>query len=126
MAALHEDFFFGDDLDAVLAAVEDNLLEEDAGFTLQLDDVTEEVGESQRSPVFQCNLCPKIYKSKRGFTRHVNTKHKPGASGDQHNPGASGDQSEAKSSSSNQKSRESILHPSCFKNISREKCGETF
>ena len=115
MAALHEDLFFGDDLHAVLAAVVDNLLEEDAGFILQLDNVTEEVGESQSSTVFKCNLCPKIYKSKRGFTQHVNTKHKPGASGDQHNPGASGDQSEAKSSSSNQKCRESILHPSCFK-----------
>ena len=49
MAALHEDFLFGDDLDAVLAAVEDNLLEEDAGFTLELDNVTEEIGESRIS-----------------------------------------------------------------------------
>ena len=49
MAAFQEDFIFGDDLEAILAAIEDNLLENDTGFTGELTTVTEEIGESEET-----------------------------------------------------------------------------
>ena len=106
---MHEDFLYGDDLDAVLAAVEDNLLEENAGFTLELDNVTEEIGESESWDGFQCNLCTKICKSKRGLMRHQDIKHNHPVDTD--STGAPG----VPSCSSSQKSPESILHTLYFK-----------
>ena len=75
MAALQEDYFVGDDFEAILSALEENILESDPDLAAQMDLFSEDIGESESMPSFQCNLCAKVCKTKRGLSRHTKCKH---------------------------------------------------
>ena len=76
MAAVKEDYFFGDDLEAILSAIDDNILDENEEFTSEINAVVEEIGDHPPSSGFSCDLCDKVCKTQRGLTRHRNSKHK--------------------------------------------------
>ena len=75
IAAAKEDFYFGDDLEAILSAVKDNLLDENEEFTSGLNAFVGEVGVHPQSVGFSCDICDKVCKTLRGLTRHRNSKH---------------------------------------------------
>ena len=64
-----------DDLEAILPAVKDNLLDEKEKFTSELNVVVGEVGVHPQSVVFSCDICGKVCKTLRGLTRLRNSKH---------------------------------------------------
>ena len=64
-----EDFYSGENLEAILAAMEDNLLDQNEDFSAQIDGVGE-LGENQPACSFSCDQCDKICKTQRGLTRH--------------------------------------------------------
>lgn len=80
MAAHHEDYLVGDDLEAVLALTDEDILEENSDFTSV---VTEDVNNISKVAVetFNCDLCSKICVSKRGLSRHQNAKHSSNVEG---------------------------------------------
>ena len=43
MAAVKEDYFFGDDLEAILSAIDDNILDENEEFASEINAVVEEI-----------------------------------------------------------------------------------
>ena len=69
-----EDFLAGADLDAIFEAMEQDLIEQDTDFTIVLNNVVEEIVDDEKI-VFQCQFCDKVCFSKRGRTRHTNSKH---------------------------------------------------
>ena len=77
MAAAQEDYYFGDDLvEAILSAIDDNILDENEKFTSEINAVVEDVGDHPPSSGFSCDLCDKVCKTQRGLTTHRNSKHK--------------------------------------------------
>eukprot|EP00794_Sanderia_malayensis_P002370 gene2370-2731_t len=70
-----EEFFFGDDLDAVLALLGEDLPAESDPFDADLNVLMEEIDSTPPAGGFSCEKCGKICKTKRGLTRHTNTKH---------------------------------------------------
>ena len=76
MAAAKEDYYFGDDLEAILSAIDDNILDENEKFTSEINAVVEDVGDHPPSSGFSCDLCDKVCKTQRGLTTHRNSKHK--------------------------------------------------
>ena len=106
-----EDFYSGENLEDILAAMEDNLLEQNEGFSAQIDEVVGELGENQPACSFSCDQCDKICKTQRGLARHKNTKHvetswKDGPT----------------STEKNQATSESKLHPLYFKAYVKKVC----
>ena len=75
MAAPEEKYYFGDDLEAILSAIKDNLLDENEEFTSELNADVEEVGVHPLCTSFSCDICEKVCKTQRGLTRHRNSKH---------------------------------------------------
>ena len=63
MAAAKEDTYFGDDWEAILSAVKDNLLDENDEFTSELNAAVEEVGVHPQSVGFSCDICDKVCKT---------------------------------------------------------------
>lgn len=102
MAGKMDSSVSGEDLDAILTALEDNLLDQDEDFCTQINDITDEIGENQPSCGFSCDHCDKVCKTQRGLTRHTNTKHAL-TLGDVIYTGE------------NETTPESMLHPSYFK-----------
>ena len=76
MAVAKEDYYLGDDLEAILSAIEDNLLVEDEELSSQINSVVEEVRVNPPNSGYPCNLCDKVCKTQRGLTTHRNAKHK--------------------------------------------------
>lgn len=74
MAVNSEDFLYGDDLEAVLAIVEANMLDNDADFEQQATEVVDKVTSLEKSS-FPCSFCKKVCLSKGGLTRHINAAH---------------------------------------------------
>ena len=74
MAAAKEDYYFGDDLEAILSAIDDNILDENEKFTSEINAVVEDVGYHPPSSGFSCHLCDKVCKTQREL--HRNPKHK--------------------------------------------------
>lgn len=110
MASQQEDFYTGEDLEAILSALEEDLLEQDTEFTLEIDNIVEEMGK-ERPSAFQCDLCDKICKTQRGFTRHKNAKHLVKASVE-----VSKDNTESvQDTQVKEKEAETILHPLYFR-----------
>ena len=62
-----EDFYSEEDFDAILAAIEDNLLEENKEFS-PVDLLVEEVEHHHPATVFSCDECDKVCKTSRGLT----------------------------------------------------------
>ena len=63
MAAAKEDSYVGDDLEAILSAVKDNLLDEN-----------EDAGVRPQSVGFSCDICDKVCKILRGLTKALKFK----------------------------------------------------
>ena len=104
MMAGKVDFYSGETLEAILAAMEDNLFEQDEDITAQIDEVVEAMEENQPVCRFSCDQCDKICKTQRGLRRHKSTKHVETIGKDGH-----------VSTEENQTTPESKLHPSYFK-----------
>ncbi|XP_057298339.1 uncharacterized protein LOC130629219 [Hydractinia symbiolongicarpus] len=77
-------FIYGDDFDAILAAIEDNLLEEDKELSVPVTDIVDEVVADSIEEGFKCDQCEKICKTSRGLTRHKNSKHGPTSEAEPH------------------------------------------
>ena len=71
-----EDFYSEEDFDAILAAIEDNLLEENKEFSSPVDLLVEEVEHHHPATEFSCDECDKVCKTSRGLTRHKDAIHK--------------------------------------------------
>ena len=76
MAGQEEDFFSGEDFDAILAAIEDNTLVESEEINAELCRVVNEIEEEPSDISFKCEKCCKVCKSKQGLSRHKNSKHR--------------------------------------------------
>ena len=92
-----EDFYSGDDLDCILAVIEDDLLEKNEEITGEVNNVVEESVDIPPDKWFHCDQCDKVCKTIRGLTRHINAKHKT--------------ESKEDNGGNNPKTAESILHP---------------
>ena len=68
--------YFGDGLEAILSAIDDNILDENEKFTSEINAVVEDVGVHLPSSGFSCDLCDKVCKTQRGLTTHRNSKYK--------------------------------------------------
>jgi len=75
MAGVQEDFLYGDDLEAVLAIIDGDFLQNDDEFNAEVDAAVNNIPSIQESPKFSCLFCEKLCVSKGGLTRHVNSKH---------------------------------------------------
>ena len=75
MASWQEDFLTGDDLDAVLALIDEDILEINSDFSSQVNVDIDKIPQAANVE-FPCPLCSKICVSKRGLTRHQNAKHR--------------------------------------------------
>ena len=95
------DFFFGDDLDAVLALLDEDMPAGNVDFHADLDVLLEEIDSMTPAEGFSCEKCDKVCKKKRGLTRHTNAAH---AQADVEAPTAS-----------KRKTSEQVLHPLLFK-----------
>ena len=71
-----EDFYSGEDFDAILLAIEDNILEDNETYAVPVNHIVEEVSDVDKASSFRCDQCEKVCKTSRGLTRHKNTKHK--------------------------------------------------
>ena len=74
MMAGKVDFYSGETLEAILAAMEDNLFVQDEDITAQIDEVVEAMEENQPVCRFSCDQCDKICKTQRDLRRHKSTK----------------------------------------------------
>ena len=97
-----EDLYSAEDFDAILAAIEDNLLEENKEFSSPVDLLVEEVEHHHPATEFSCDECDKVCKTTRGLTRHKDAIHKEAVCG----PSVSGKLLVTP---------ESLLHPLYFK-----------
>ena len=68
MALVGEDFLVGDDLDAVLALLEEDILRESEEFVGEVENIVGELNEFTPHAGFHCDLCEKICKGNRGST----------------------------------------------------------
>ena len=107
MAAWEGDFVLGEDLDAILTAIDDDdgLFERD--FTSELNSVAEEIEEDKETVNFPCNICSKVCKSRRGLSRHQNAKHTDSEPGNQ-------EATARKTTKSTVRDPVAILHPLHF------------
>ncbi|XP_057291775.1 uncharacterized protein LOC130614365 [Hydractinia symbiolongicarpus] len=76
MAPLGEDFFGEDDFDAILAVIDEDLLEKNRDLTKELSEIVEEIVDDPSESCFSCDICSKTCKTQRGLTRHRNAKHR--------------------------------------------------
>ena len=106
--AAQGDFLYGDDLDALLAAIDADILESDAAFESGINSTVEEIPKESDKIVYNCSLCTKVYLSKQGLSRHTNAKHKAGQTS----------QANKNTPDAEKKAAEKILHPLYFKNVS--------
>eukprot|EP00794_Sanderia_malayensis_P012457 gene12457-13745_t len=68
---VEEDFIFGDDIDVLVAFLEDDLFDPNSELLKPFLAVDEELKTGEA-----CKECGKMYKTRGGLTRHVNSKHK--------------------------------------------------
>ena len=101
MAAVCEDFFTGDDLEAILDIIEGDFVEESEEFNADIGALLSDIDPESVAVNFPCEHCDKTCKTKRGLTRHVNVRH-PEVNVENRTPSA-------------MKSPEEKLHPLYFK-----------
>ena len=76
MAAHSHESLPVEELDDILYLIEEGFLEEDQDLNNQIADIAIEVSNDAENPAgFECNVCGKACKSRRGLTRHSNSKH---------------------------------------------------
>ena len=105
--AAQGDFLCGDDLDALLAAIDADILESDAAFESGINSTVEEIPKESDKIVYNCSLCTKVCLSKQGLSRHTNAKHKAGQTS----------QANKNTPDAEKKAAEKILHPLTSKSI---------
>lgn len=76
MSQQKDDFLAGEDLDDLYFLLDGGHLDDDDGFNVEINAAVSEVADAEVFQTFKCNQCEKVCKSKRGLTRHINTKHK--------------------------------------------------
>ena len=103
MARYHEDELVGDDLEAILQAMDEDFFDFDLALAGETDDISTGEENAAAKKQFACSLCPKVCISQRGFTRHMNAKHK--------------NQQTQSSSAEKQLSAEEKLSPSTLKEL---------
>ena len=69
-----EDYFVGEDSDALFVVIDEDFLQSDLDFISEVDQVVHEVNNDQIVS-FTCEECGKVCKTKRGMCRHKNIKH---------------------------------------------------
>ena len=74
MATGKDEFLYEDDLDAVFAIIEADMLQNDDEMESEIEKSVSKASSNGDSS-FRCQLCPKICISKGGLTRHMNSKH---------------------------------------------------
>ena len=113
MADRQEDFFTGDDLEAIFAAIDqemiDGLRTTDKSSTSTTKDPPDTNDSSAPVAQYRCELCEKVCLTKRGLTRHTNSKHSD-----------KNDASVTSAAQNQSKSAEEILHPLYFKKMVEE------
>ena len=75
MARQEGEFLAGEDLDDLYLLIDGGYLDDDADFNIEMDAALFEVSDVTQVVTFKCSQCEKIYKSRRGLTRHENTTH---------------------------------------------------
>ena len=70
-----EEFIFGDDLDALLTYLDQDLQIESEAFDADLNVLMDEIESTPPVEGFPCETCDKICKTKRGLFRHRNAAH---------------------------------------------------
>ena len=77
--ACKEDFYTGEDLEAILEAIYDDVWDKDDDFNEEIDTLIQEIEEEPPKSGFKCKKCKKcerVCKSKQGLSRHQNSKHR--------------------------------------------------
>ena len=75
--AVSGDFLAGEDLEDIYYLLDGGFLDEEETIAAEVDEIATEVArDEENTEVFTCDTCQKICKSRRGLTRHINTKHK--------------------------------------------------
>ena len=69
-----EDFYSGEDLKAILEAIEDDLWNNDPELSEEVDRLINQIELEPAISGFSCEECGKICKSKQGLSRHRNCK----------------------------------------------------
>ena len=69
------DFYTGDDLEAILLAIDEDFFEVDDIARTEINDVMDSSINNQPDNSFLCEKCTKKYKTKQGLSRHLKTKH---------------------------------------------------
>ena len=73
----NESFTFDEELDDILYMIEEGFLDEDENFIKEIEGIVMEATEDEKYPAgFECHVCGKTCKSRRGLTRHTNSKHR--------------------------------------------------
>ena len=123
MAAQAHESLPVEELDDILYLIEEGFLEEDEDLNNQIADIAVEVSRDEENPAcFKCNVCGKACKSRRGLTRHSNSKHPDVSSSSGVATSASTAAPKCSSSSADELSRQK-LHPLQLKTIVL-KCAE--
>ena len=71
-----EDFYAGEDLEAVVAAIDKDVWDKDDEFNAEINSLLVNIEEEPSQSGFKCDMCEKVCKSKQGFPRHQNAKHR--------------------------------------------------
>ncbi|XP_065068671.1 uncharacterized protein LOC135693981 [Rhopilema esculentum] len=133
MAANKHESLPVEELDDILYLINEGFLEEDEELNSQIEDIAIEVTRDEENPAgFECNVCGKACKSRRGLSRHTNSKHRHVTSSS--DAPVSSLSSAAQTSSSSNYSADEIsrqkLHPlqlkaivlKCAEKISSDEC----
>ena len=71
-----EDFYAGEDLEAILAAIDEDILDKDGEFNAEINSLLVNIEEEPSQSGFKCDTCEKVCKSKQGLSRHQNAKYR--------------------------------------------------
>ena len=71
-----EDFYAGENLEAILAAIDEDILDKDGEFNAEINSLRVNIEEVPSQSGFKCDTCEKVCKSKQGLSRHQNAKHR--------------------------------------------------
>eukprot|EP00112_Aurelia_sp_Birch-Aquarium-sp1_P007430 Seg181.7 transcript_id=Seg181.7/GoldUCD/mRNA.D3Y31 product="hypothetical protein" protein_id=Seg181.7/GoldUCD/D3Y31 len=132
MAAHAHDSLPVEELDDILYLIEEGFLEEDEDLNHEIEGIAMEVTRDEENVAgFECSVCGKACKSRRGLTRHFNSKHRDVSSSSfvAVNASTAAPKPSSSSSSADELSRRK-LHPlrlktivlKCAEKISSDEC----
>ena len=65
--ACQEDVYVGEDLEAILAAIDEDIWDNDDGFNAEIDSLISDIEKEPSQIGFKCEKCKKVCKSKQGL-----------------------------------------------------------